>query len=115
MSPPTAHVDSNKRQLASDTATVEPSPKKQKLTHPIRPPPAFWDKLSEIPLTRTALRELGRRNATTASSPATTLRPCSSRRPHRPVPTSLQPVTQYLRRSSRSELRQLKIFARQER
>ncbi|KAI1318801.1 hypothetical protein F5Y16DRAFT_391561 [Xylariaceae sp. FL0255] len=119
MSPPTARIDSNKRRPPSDTAAVEPSPKKQKLTHPIRPPPAFWDNLSEIPLTRSALRELDRRSAA-ASSPPTTLCSRPSRRPitrraareHRPSQTSLQPVTQYLRRSSQSELRQLKIFAR---
>ncbi|KAI0436094.1 hypothetical protein F4803DRAFT_567138 [Xylaria telfairii] len=36
---------------------------KQRFTHPTRPPPAFWDSLSEIPLTRSALRELDRRNS----------------------------------------------------
>ncbi|KAI1318027.1 hypothetical protein F5Y16DRAFT_406466 [Xylariaceae sp. FL0255] len=112
MSRPTARIDSNKRRPPSDTAAVEPLPKKQKLTHPIRPPPAFWDNLSEIPLTRSALRELDRRSAT-ASSPPTTLRPRPSRRPHRPVPTSLQPATQYLRRSGQSELNHLRAFARQ--
>ena len=38
------------------------SSKKQKLSHPIFPPARFWDHLSEIPLTRNALRELDKRN-----------------------------------------------------
>ncbi|KAI1321708.1 hypothetical protein F5Y16DRAFT_413634 [Xylariaceae sp. FL0255] len=42
--------------------------RKQRLIHPLRPPPAFWDNLSEIPLTRSALQELDRRNITETSS-----------------------------------------------
>lgn len=38
------------------------SSKKQKLSHPAFPPARFWDHLSEIPLTRNALRELNERN-----------------------------------------------------
>ncbi|KAI3337310.1 hypothetical protein HD806DRAFT_518208 [Xylariaceae sp. AK1471] len=34
----------------------------QRFSHPTRPPPAFWDNLSKIPLIRSALRELDRRN-----------------------------------------------------
>ncbi len=37
-------------------------PKKRKRGDPSQPPPAFWDNLSEIPLTRRALQELDRRN-----------------------------------------------------
>ncbi|KAI1322074.1 hypothetical protein F5Y16DRAFT_387680 [Xylariaceae sp. FL0255] len=122
MSPPTARIGSNKRRPLSDItiAAAETSPKKQKLTHPTRPPPAFWDNLSEIPLTRRALRELDRRNTTTASYLRRTLRPPSrrpiTRRAARelwPVQTSLHPATQYLRRSGQSELKQLRAFARQ--
>ncbi|KAI1318491.1 hypothetical protein F5Y16DRAFT_391888 [Xylariaceae sp. FL0255] len=122
MSPPTARIGSNKRRPRSDitVAAAETSPKKQKLTHPTRPPPAFWDNLSEIPLTRRALRELDRRNTTTASYLRRTLRPPSrrpiTRRAARelwPVQASLQPATQYLRRSGQFELKQLRAFARQ--
>ncbi|KAI1825064.1 hypothetical protein F4861DRAFT_211971 [Xylaria intraflava] len=123
MSPPT-RVDSSKRRLSSDTSTPEPSPKKQKLAHPTRPPPAFWDKLSEIPLTRSALRELDRRNtAVAAAASSLTTAPCPrpSRRPitrrtardQKPTHTSTQPATQYLARSSQAKLRQIRSFARQ--
>ncbi|POR38763.1 Uncharacterized protein TPAR_01048 [Tolypocladium paradoxum] len=37
--------------------------KRRKIHHPDFPPPTFWDNLSEIPLTRNALRELDRRNS----------------------------------------------------
>ncbi|KAI5927567.1 hypothetical protein F4810DRAFT_648361 [Camillea tinctor] len=39
------------------------SPKKRKLTHPLFPPPQFWDNLSQPVLTKNALRELDRRNS----------------------------------------------------
>ncbi|KAI0431358.1 hypothetical protein F5Y09DRAFT_197903 [Xylaria sp. FL1042] len=45
--------------------TTQPLPRRWKLAYPVRPPPAFWDNLSKIPLMRSALRELGRRNAST--------------------------------------------------
>ena len=48
-------------------ALLHPS-KKQKLSHPTHPPPTFWDNLSEIPLTRSALRELDRRDTKSARS-----------------------------------------------
>ncbi|KAM4056822.1 hypothetical protein HRG_014817 [Hirsutella rhossiliensis] len=41
---------------------AQPSSKKQELQHPTFPPARFWDNLSEIPLTRNALRELDQRN-----------------------------------------------------
>ncbi|KAI0965114.1 hypothetical protein F4678DRAFT_467902 [Xylaria arbuscula] len=72
--PPPARVDSSKRRPSSghiippsDTTQTQPLRRKQKLAHPTRPPPAFWDNLSEIPLTRSALQELDRRNAGTPS------------------------------------------------
>ncbi|KXX77155.1 hypothetical protein MMYC01_207569, partial [Madurella mycetomatis] len=43
-------------------------PKKQKFSHPARPPPSFWDNLSEIPLTENALHELDRRNRDSTQS-----------------------------------------------
>ncbi|POR36996.1 Uncharacterized protein TPAR_02805 [Tolypocladium paradoxum] len=42
------------------------SPKKQNLSHPAFPPARFWDRLSVIPLTRNARRELSQRNANAA-------------------------------------------------
>lgn len=119
-----------KRRPSSDTVTVttasdEPSPKKQKLVHPTRPPPAFWDNLSDVPLIASALRELDRRNnaAIAAASPHTpTVRPHP---PHRPLTrraaseqkklarTSLQLATEYLASPSSTELRKIRSFARQ--
>ncbi|RWA08507.1 hypothetical protein EKO27_g6590 [Xylaria grammica] len=118
MSPPSARIGSSKRRLPSAT-TTEPSPKKRKLAFPTRPPPAFWDNLSEIPLTRSALRELDRRN-TAASSPTTALRPCPPRRPRtrrtaseqEAARLSIQPATQYLGRCSQDELGRIRSFAR---
>ncbi|KAI0388256.1 hypothetical protein F5Y17DRAFT_249026 [Xylariaceae sp. FL0594] len=123
MSPPPARIDSNKRRAPSDSTTAnEPSPKKQKLAHPIRPPPAFWDNLSDVPLTRSALRELERRNAAAASLPTPTVCP---RLPRRPVTrrtvseqknlacTSVQSAAQYIRRCGQTERRRIRSFARQ--
>jgi hypothetical protein len=51
--------------------TSQPQLKRQKLNHPTtrsQLPAAFWDNLSKIWLTKTALRELNRRNSRPASS-----------------------------------------------
>ena len=45
-----------------DDDAARGSVKRQKLGHPTVPPPSFWDRLSEVPLCRSALRELDRRN-----------------------------------------------------
>ncbi|KAI2603702.1 hypothetical protein GGR54DRAFT_459140 [Hypoxylon sp. NC1633] len=102
-----ARIDLNKRRPPNDTTTA-PSPKKRKLRHPTRPPPAFWDNLSEIPLTSSALRELDRRNVA-ASSPRTSRRPTPQRTTH----TSIQPAAQFLSSSSRTELKKIQTFAKQ--
>ncbi|KAI1318481.1 hypothetical protein F5Y16DRAFT_418499 [Xylariaceae sp. FL0255] len=52
---------------SSDTFKTWQAQRKRKLVYPLRPPPAFWDNLSEIPLTRSALQELDRRNTETPS------------------------------------------------
>ena len=63
-----AEVNRNRRHRpdqeasASDGSPHLSKKPKQKHSYPSRPPPAFWDNLSEIPLTRSALRELDRRN-----------------------------------------------------
>ncbi|KAL6401332.1 hypothetical protein AUP68_15200 [Ilyonectria robusta] len=76
-SPPfiqSATPTSHKRRLSCSspppTDAAHRSSKKPKLSHPAFPPARFWDNLSEISLTRNALRELDRRNAeTTRESP----------------------------------------------
>ncbi|KAJ2972662.1 hypothetical protein NUW58_g9139 [Xylaria curta] len=62
------YINSHKRKLSSDTKATITNPldalqKKQRFAYPTRPPSAFWNNLSEIPLTRSALRELDRRNS----------------------------------------------------
>ncbi|KAI0977544.1 hypothetical protein F4678DRAFT_18190 [Xylaria arbuscula] len=100
MSPPPPAA---KRRPPNDITIVEePQPKKQKLSHPARPPPAFWDSLSEIPLTRSALRELDRRNNSHAASEQ-----------KEPICASIQPATQYLDSSSHIRLGRIKRSARQ--
>lgn len=59
------HISPYKRRRRLDQGQLPrngPQPKTGELCHPTQPPPAFWDNLSEIPLTRNALRELNRRN-----------------------------------------------------
>ncbi len=63
----TAQANLKRRRQAdqepSPKVDSQPQLKKQKHSHPSHPPPAFWDNLSKIPLTRRALRELDRRNS----------------------------------------------------
>ncbi|KAI1317868.1 hypothetical protein F5Y16DRAFT_414549 [Xylariaceae sp. FL0255] len=66
--------------------------RKQRLIHPLRPPPAFWENLSEIPLTRSALQLLDRRNTETSSRRLT--------------------AEQYLNHLNPDELKQIKSFTR---
>ena len=53
--------------------TSQPLSKRQKRSHPpieSHPPPAFWDNLSRVWLTKGALRELDRRNGPSQSAPS---------------------------------------------
>ncbi|CEJ90701.1 hypothetical protein VHEMI06464 [[Torrubiella] hemipterigena] len=59
--PDTKASSSRKRQ--SSQSLDHHTPKQQKNAHPSFPPAIFWDQLSEIPLTKNALRELDRRRA----------------------------------------------------
>ncbi|KAI0203077.1 hypothetical protein F4808DRAFT_449390 [Astrocystis sublimbata] len=49
--------------MPSPTTSPQPLRRKERFTYPNRLPPAFWDKLSEVPLTKNAIRELERRNS----------------------------------------------------
>lgn len=97
-----------KHRQRSDTIANEPSPKKQKVAHPTQPPPTFWDNLSQIPLTGSALRELDRKNTAAA---ATSLRRTSGQRKLASV--SIQPATQYLNCSSQIRLDKVRRSAKQ--
>lgn len=62
-SPNTKASSSRKRQSSQSLDHNHSAPKQQKSEHPSFPPAIFWDQLSEIPLTKNALRELDRRAA----------------------------------------------------
>ncbi|CAJ2500311.1 Uu.00g031640.m01.CDS01 [Anthostomella pinea] len=93
-----------------DRHTLQRPPrKKQKYRHPHRPPPAFWDNLSEIPLTGRAVKELNRRNTTNLShTPASCPAPRRSAAKLTP-----QPAVEYLGQSMPSRLKQIKRFSRE--
>jgi hypothetical protein len=98
----TEHTRPYKRRRQSDqkippTGTSQQLPKKQKLNHPTKPPPAFWDNLSEIPLTRNAVQELERR---TNEIPRSSRRQSDTqvRRPVAEWKSSHPPTTSYLAR-----------------
>ncbi len=73
----------SERLTPQHSGTLQHASKRQKHGHPdgTQIPPAFWDNLSKIDLTKRALQELDRRNTQAALDS----RPPYSR-PHRPVP-----------------------------
>jgi hypothetical protein len=100
--------------------TSRPVSKKQRLSPPSgsQPPPAFWDNLSKLWLTKRALRELDRRNAQAAPSPLRS----PHQRARRPVTRNslaeskrncqtTHYTTEYLRYEPRI-LKDIKLFAR---
>lgn len=56
------HRHSPRSNSYSEDDAAHGSPKRQKLRHSTVPPSSFWDGLSEVPLCKSALRELDRRN-----------------------------------------------------
>ncbi|KAI8724318.1 hypothetical protein NCS52_00000600 [Fusarium sp. LHS14.1] len=90
--------------------------KKRKLDHPSRPPSHFWDNLSQLPLTKNALRELNRR---TTAEPRFRLHPedryrrprtrhaVATRRKTQPLPAQ-----EFLYQCSSADQAQLRRFAR---
>lgn len=82
------------------------------------PPTAFWDGLSKIWLTRSALKELGRRNAHSTFNQS-----CGQSNVKRPLTRSavrdskrraqsLVPVSDYLSKAHQADIARLKAFAR---
>jgi len=100
----------------------QPQSKRQKLSHHStgsQPPPAFWDNLSKIWLTKRALRELNRRNSQSALSPTRS----QYRRARRPVTRNFlaelkrnrratQSAADFLRHCEPRTLKDIKLFAR---
>ena len=104
--------------------TSQPLSKRQKRSHPpigSHPPPAFWDNLSRVWLTKGALRELDRRNSPSQSTPSPS---CSlHKRLHRPFTLhavakveksrqSPQSASDFLRHCTAESLKDIKRLAR---
>ncbi|TWU71291.1 hypothetical protein ED733_001670 [Metarhizium rileyi] len=86
--------------------------KKRKLRHPEFPPRLFWERLSEVPLTRNALRafnEQGTQGTLTPLQPRTQKR---SRQHSVGVGVGYQPASQIVDRYSPTSLDRVKVFAR---
>ncbi|KAF2454500.1 hypothetical protein BDY21DRAFT_353104 [Lineolata rhizophorae] len=99
-------------ELPQLSQTSQPISKKQRLSHgESPPPPAFWDNLSKVWLTKRALRELDRRNIEAAPSrpPCSPHRP--ARRPKRNCQTAQYPGD-YLSCCEPRILKDIKLFAR---
>lgn len=106
-----------KQNLLQQNETSQPQLKRRKFGHHSSrsfPPPAFWDSLSKIWLTKGALKELDRRNTQPVSNPPS---PCQ--RAYRPVTrrffTTLKPtqsVYDFLHSCTPRTLKDLKKFAR---
>jgi hypothetical protein len=108
---PKSRLHNRKRQFTED---LPPQPSKR-----FKPPPAFWDNLSKIPLTRSALKELERRNAI-SNRPCVPLkvkkpRTRSDLREFKQKAQPTVPVSRYLPKASQADIALLKVFAPQER
>ena len=110
-----------KRQRPSSQAP-QPFPKKQKLTSAsasFQYPPEFWDNLSKIWLTRSALKELDCRNARSiVESPSPSCRritlPVTSRAVAESKKTCwpVQPVSEFLQSCGTTCLENIRVFSR---
>jgi hypothetical protein len=82
-------------------------------------PPAFWDNLSKIPLTRLALKELERRYALSDRSCVQPKikkpRTRSAVREFKQKAQPTVPVSKYLSKASQADIALLKVFAIQQR
>lgn len=102
---------STQGQLPSDT--LQHPSKKQKLSYPTRPPPTFWDNLSEIPLIRSALRELDRRDTKNTYSAHSWRRQQASHSTRRAANTRSQlSATDFLGRCTQTCVRSIQRSAR---
>jgi hypothetical protein len=84
-----------------------------------KPPPAFWDNLSKIPLTRSAVKELERRSALSDRScvqpKVKKPRTRSAVREFKQKAQPPIPVSEYLSKASQADIVLLKVFATQQR
>lgn len=120
--PPLPNLRKRRRSASELNEISRPVSKKQRLSPPSgsQTPPAFWDNLSKIWLTKRALRELDRRNIQTASNPAVS----PHRQRARPLATqnvlteskrkcqNVRSSTEYLCCCEPRILKDIKLFAR---
>ena len=107
----------NQEQFASTPAEAQHVSKKQKRSHTSEPqyPPAFWDNLSKVDLTKRALRELDRRNkqaASTSRTPDQQLRKRITRRARAEGRQSNHSATHFLCHWGARALKDINQFAR---
>lgn len=101
-----------KRQRTEQHPPPSP-PSKWKKHHHSPKPPAFWDSLSKIWLTRGALRELNRRNTTPHQSDRSARRPITRAfKAERKTVHQRLSTADILRRCAPRRLKDLKKFAR---
>lgn len=100
---------SNRRKRSAQPSDKSLPAKRSKVSAPseLQPPPAFWDNLSTLWLTKRALRELDRRNVQAAqnSSRGSVTRNFSAER-------QSQPIAHFLRGCNPRTLKDVKTFAR---
>ncbi|KAF2690374.1 hypothetical protein K458DRAFT_474582 [Lentithecium fluviatile CBS 122367] len=118
-SPPSSPRKRQRLEPPEQTGTSQSLYKKQRPDHfcGSQPPPAFWDNLSKIWLTKRALRELDRRNSQACPR---TPRPPRARRPvtrsffakRNANSQSTKYVADYLRRCKPRTFEDIKLFAR---
>jgi len=117
---PEAQLSNPRKRRNPERLTPQHGSKRQKHSHPSGSeiPPAFWENLSRIDLTKRALKELDRRNTQAALASRSS---CS--RPHRPITRrvlaelkkSCQPLTpavEYIYNCGTRDLKDIKQTAR---
>ncbi|OAA49667.1 hypothetical protein NOR_01590 [Metarhizium rileyi] len=102
---------SRKRRQFPNSFLEYPSLKKRKLHYPAFPPQRFWEKLSETPLTRNALRAFNKQNSRISDVSADTSRTLRER-PRAIVKAGHRHANQVVDAYSSLSLKRLKAFAR---
>ncbi|EFY91610.1 hypothetical protein MAC_02200 [Metarhizium acridum CQMa 102] len=82
--------------------------KKRRLRHPKFPPRQFWERLSQVPLTRNALRALEEQNTQARAA----VQPQTRRRPQQHPRSIHQPASRVGDPDSPTSLKRIKAFAR---
>lgn len=120
----TQHLHPRKRPTSDHSSSAPNKRARHTYSSEDQYPPAFWDDLSTIHLTKRALRELDRRNALIApKAPPSSSPPSLGGRPpvptlHRPIPRGVLPelndctATDFLDRCGKESVKAIKQLAR---